>query len=291
MPVHSTSKPPRRRLTRLGALVGTAVLGASPLVVLQGAASASASPVIRAASIPNYSSVLENHASRTLYALSTERGAKLHCTATCLSTWLPLVVPAGTKSISVASSVKGKIGFVARSKAQKQVTVNTFPVYTFKGDTGTNQSNGEAFAGQWFMLHAGATTGGAALVAPLLQSGTSGKYAKVLQDKSHLTLYVLSIEKGASVHCKAACLANWPPLLVTASTTHVAEGAGVKGSIGFVTRGSMQQVTFNTYPVYTYAGDTGPNQTNGENFVADGGTWLMASSPATTAAGTPVLPK
>jgi hypothetical protein len=53
----------------------------------------------------------------------------------------------------------------------------------------------------------------------------------------------------------------------------------------------MKQVTYNSYPVHTYSFDSGPNQFSGENFVADGGTWHIASATATTAAATPTPPK
>ena len=190
--------------------------------------------------------------------------------------------------------MKGKIGFVPRSKAQKQVTVNSYPVYTYKGDSGPNQSSGEAFVadgGSWFMLHAEAKTPGSTLVAPLLQSGASGKYTNSLQDKSNLTLYVLTVEKGGTLHCTGTCTGTWLPVLVTPSTTSIAVGVGVKGTIGFVARGSMKQVTYNSYPVYTFYYDTGPNQFGGENVAAHGGTWDIASAAATTASATPTPPK
>jgi predicted lipoprotein with Yx(FWY)xxD motif len=295
MPAVSNRTSRHRRRARLGACIGTAALVVAPLVVLQAGASATTTPVIRSANIPNYAGVLENHAGRTLYSLSIEKGAKLHCVSkACLTLWLPVLVPTSTKTIVVASTVKGKIGFVARSKTLKQVTVNSYPVYTFKGDTGPNQSNGEAVAadgGTWAMLHAAAKTAAATPVAPLLQSGTAGVYTGTLENAAHRTLYVLSVEKGGTLHCLGSCLSFWPPLLVTAATKSIAVSAAVKGKIGFVTRGSAKQVTFNSYPVYTYAGDSGPFQSNGENLMADGGTWDIASAAATTPAATPIPAK
>jgi predicted lipoprotein with Yx(FWY)xxD motif len=294
MPAISTRSSNPHRLMHLGTCLGAAAIAAAPLVVMQGTADA-ATPVIKSANVPNYAGVLENHASHTLYALSIEKGAKLHCTsAACLSTWAPLLVPSSSTTVAVASTVKGKIGFVARSKTQKQVTVNTYPVYTYKGDVGPNQSNGEAIAadgGTWSMLHAAAKTAAGTPVAPLLQSGSFSPYANVLQNSSRYTLYVLTAEKGGTLHCTGACLQTWFPLYVTSSTTKIAKGLGVKGAIGFVTRGSSKQVTINSYPVYTYYGDSGRSQSNGEDIPADGGTWYMASAAATTAAATPILPK
>jgi predicted lipoprotein with Yx(FWY)xxD motif len=123
---------------------------------------------------------------------------------------------------------------------------------------------------------------------PVLKSAKVPGFAGALVNGSSRTLYVLSSEKGAKLKCKSTCLATWPPLLVKTSVTTISLGAGVKGKIGFVTRSkTMKQVTFNSFPVYTYAGDTGTLQASGEGVQAFGGTWTLAkakaSSPATTA--------
>jgi len=173
------------------------------------------------------------------------------------------------------------------------VTFNTYPIYTYIGDSGPNQSNGEGVpsnGGVWHLVHASAKSAGATPFAPILNRSNTYYYANVLATNRSLSLYVLSVEKGASVMCTGTCLTAWPPLLVPSSTTKVSMGPGVKGAIGFVTRGAMKQVTFNTYPVYTYSGDSGPNQSCGENAKLLGGTWTLASAGATTAAATPVPP-
>jgi predicted lipoprotein with Yx(FWY)xxD motif len=116
----------------------------------------------------------------------------------------------------------------------------------------------------------------------------SGGYSSALGNQSSRSLYVLSAEKGAKLHCKSGCLTTWPPLLVKTSVKSISLGKGVKGKIGFVTRSkTMKQVTFNSYPVYQYSGDTGAKQSNGEDIVADGGTWTLVHAGASTAGGTP----
>jgi len=118
---------------------------------------------------------------------------------------------------------------------------------------------------------------------------TVSKYGSVLADRGHFTLYLLTTEVGTKLHCtSAACLATWPPLLITKGQK-VSVGAAVKGKVGTVVRSSTTlQVTFNGYPVYLYAGDTGPAQTHGEGLVEFGGTWYMLRPSATTAATTAV---
>jgi predicted lipoprotein with Yx(FWY)xxD motif len=114
----------------------------------------------------------------------------------------------------------------------------------------------------------------------------------VLESNSSLTYYELSDEVGGTLHCTGACVSSWPPLLVSSATTaaEVSLGTGVKGAIGFVTRSASQkQVTFNSYPIYTFSGDTGPNQSNGQGIEEPGGaTWHLVNASATTPASTPV---
>ncbi|MDE3139172.1 MAG: hypothetical protein KGL05_04970 [Acidobacteriota bacterium] len=78
------------------------------------------------------------------------------------------------------------------------------------------------------------------------------------------------------------------PVLVKKSTTRVTLGPGVKGRIGFIARSkSKKQVTFNSYPLYRFAGDTGPARSNGEGLFSCGGTWYAIAAGATTPNATP----
>lgn len=294
MTVRSSTSRTHRLAVRTTACLGAGALAAASLVLAGAGSAAAATPLLKAANVPSYAGALESGSSFTMYLLSNERGAKLHCTGTCLSTWKPLVVKSSVKTIKVATSVKGKIGFVKRTSATKQVTVNTYPVYTYLGDSGPNQSNGQdvtSNGGTWHLVRAGAKAPGATPYLPALNTTNVGAtYKGVLANTHTRSLYVLSAEKGGTLHCTGSCVTIWPPLLVSSSTTSVTLGNGVKGTIGFITRGSMKQVTYNTYPVYTYSGDSSPSQSCGENVMADGGTWTLASAGATTATATPVPP-
>lgn len=288
MPTTRTLPTLRRACAALaaGTLVGSA-LGA----VAAPSSGAASSPVIQAVSIAGYPTVLGSSTARSLYLLSTEKGAKLHCKGSCLAVWLPVLVKDSVKSISVTSAVKGKVGFVDRTAKMKQVTINSYPVYTYTGDTGARQSHGEgvvSFGGTWHLVSAAAKTAAATPVDATLQAATIKGFADVLENISNDSLYVLSSEKGAKLDCTGACLTIWPPLLVASGTKSISLAAGVDGTIGFVARSSTtEQVTYNSYPVYTFAGDSGPGQSNGEGIDADGGTWTLAHAAATTATGTP----
>lgn len=297
MPFRSTHSTPTtrpgHRAARAAACLGAGALAAVSLVLAGAGPAAAATPLLKSANIPNYPGVLENSASRSLYLLSAEKGAKLHCTGACAATWIPLVVKSSVTSVAVAKTVKGKIGFVRRTATTKQVTVNAYPVYSYTGDTGPSESLGEGIAadgGVWHLLHAASRSPGATPYATILGAASlpTTTYKGVLVNGSSRSLYVLSAEKGATLRCTSACLATWPPLLVTSATTSVSLGAGVAGTIGFVARGSMKQVTFNSYPVYTYSGDAAAKEACGQGIAADGGTWSLTNASATTADATQV---
>jgi predicted lipoprotein with Yx(FWY)xxD motif len=149
------------RSARLAAT--TLALGALGAAAAIGAAGAGAL-TIDSASVPHFAGALVNQSSRSLYILSSERGAALKCAGSCLSTWVPLEVSTATKSVSLGAGVKGKIGFVARGSAKKQVTFNSYPLYSFAGDGGAGASKGEdvkALGGTWTLVHADASTVGA----------------------------------------------------------------------------------------------------------------------------------
>jgi predicted lipoprotein with Yx(FWY)xxD motif len=95
--------------------------------------------------------VLTTTKGRTLYSLSAETKGRFICTGACLSTWHPLLVPAGAKP-------KGpvKLGTIERPEGKTQVTYKGLPLYSFDGDTKAGDANGEGIkdVGTW---HAAST--------------------------------------------------------------------------------------------------------------------------------------
>ncbi len=96
----------------------------------------------------------------------------------------------------------------------------------------------------------------------------------ILSDPSGRTLYQFLPEKGGKIVCTGACLTAWPPAL---SNSAVA-GPDITGTVGLVTRPEgNQQLTYNTWPLYYFSGDTSPDQTKGQGLNGFGGKWLVAT--------------
>ncbi|HSY15930.1 MAG TPA: hypothetical protein VK816_08085 [Jatrophihabitantaceae bacterium] len=99
----------------------------------------------------------------------------------------------------------------------------------------------------------------------------------VLVDGSGHTVYELVGDSAANQICTGGCLAIWPPVTANGS-----------------------QVIVNGHPAFTFASDSSPGQTNGQNVTDQWGRWLAldangnpinASAPASsTAATTPAPP-
>jgi len=104
-----------------------------------------------------------------------------------------------------------------------------------------------------------------------LEATNVGAVGTVLVDTKGFTLYHLSGESSMMIQCTGGCASVWPPLLAPGGKLPLADPA-LAHSLGTVKRpdGGVQ-VTYKGLPVYTYAGDSGPGQANGqgiEGFVA-----------------------
>jgi len=92
-------------------------------------------------------SLLTTTKGRTLYSLSAEKHGRFICTASCLSVWHPLVVPAGAKPTGPV-----RLGTIERpDNGATQVTYKGRPLYRFGGDTKPGQTNGDGIkdVGTW----------------------------------------------------------------------------------------------------------------------------------------------
>ena len=104
----------------------------------------------------------------------------------------------------------------------------------------------------------------------------------ILVDGSGRTVYEFANDTNGTSACVGACAANWPP--VAAPSPLPTSLPGVTGQLGTITRqDGSSQLTVAGHPLYTFAGDSAPGQTNGQGKTLDGGLWTVSS-----AAGAPV---
>jgi predicted lipoprotein with Yx(FWY)xxD motif len=108
----------------------------------------------------------------------------------------------------------------------------------------------------------------------------------VLTNAKGDTLYWFVIDTPTKSNCTGSCASYWPPVI---GKPAAAAGLSLPHGFGTITRsGGQLQATYDGHPLYTYAGDTGPGQVNGNGINASGGKWwAMTPSGATATASSP----
>ena len=119
-------------------------------------------------------------------------------------------------------------------------------------------------------------TGSTSTASPTSSSGaglrtTTVGGATVLTNGAGRTLYSFAPDTATKSACNGSCAAYWPPV-----SGPLKAGAGVTGTLTTITRadGSTQEV-YDGHLLYTYIGDTGPGQANGNNLNLNGGLWKV----------------
>ena len=128
--------------------------------------------------------------------------------------------------------------------------------------------------------------GGAATVQTANVSGVG----TVLVNVQGRTLYTLTSEKGDKVTCTNAsgCTSVWPPTELPSGTTQAVAGSGVQTSLlGTVSASGQTRVTYASYPLYTFSGDSGSGVANGKGITSFGGTWWPISPAGALITGSP----
>jgi predicted lipoprotein with Yx(FWY)xxD motif len=91
----------------------------------------------------------------------------------------------------------------------------------------------------------------------------------VLANADGVTLYWFVPDTTTSSKCFGSCAIYWPPV-----SGSPAAGPGVTGKLGTIKRpGGGLQATYDGHPLYTYIGDRGPGQANGNDLDLNGGFW------------------
>jgi predicted lipoprotein with Yx(FWY)xxD motif len=100
---------------------------------------------------------------------------------------------------------------------------------------------------------------------------------RILVDGNGRTLYLFERDRANKSNCANGCLSVWPA--VTANAKPRARGGAVGSKIGTIRRADgSRQVTYAKHPLYYYAGDTRPGQTNGQGLNQFGAKWYVLSS-------------
>lgn len=130
------------------------------------------------------------------------------------------------------------------------------------------------------------SSGGANAGVTVKAASVSG-VGTVLVNGNGRTLYILTSEAGGKVTCTDAtgCTKVWPDTELPSGVTAPIAGSGIDASKLSTIKGPSGSlyITYAGWPLYTFSGDSGPNQAHGQGIQSFGGTWETL-----TVAGTPV---
>jgi predicted lipoprotein with Yx(FWY)xxD motif len=100
----------------------------------------------------------------------------------------------------------------------------------------------------------------------------------ILVDSRGRTLYLFRKDTGRRSQCSGACASAWPPLITRQKPR--ARGAARQSKLSTSRRANgARQVLYKGHPLYRYAFDSAPGDTNGQGVLAFGAHWyVMAPS-------------
>ena len=102
-----------------------------------------------------------------------------------------------------------------------------------------------------------------------------GSLGSFLVGENGNSLYIFTPDEPGVSNCSGQCADFWPPLTVESGATP-SMGPGVTGAMALISRDDgSQQVTYNDQPLYFFANDSAPGDTNGQG-VND--VWFVASA-------------
>jgi predicted lipoprotein with Yx(FWY)xxD motif len=132
----------------VAALLLSACSNGSSASAYSGSTSSGSAVMIGTDNIPGIGTVLDNAHGLTLYYNTREIGGSIACTGSCTRIWPPVVVTGPLPKAS--ASITGPFGSVRRPDGSTQLTYEGMPLYTYEGDSGLGQANGQGLQGIWF---------------------------------------------------------------------------------------------------------------------------------------------
>lgn len=110
---------------------------------------------------------------------------------------------------------------------------------------------------------------------------STDEYGDILADSGGMSLYLFDQDEGGESTCYDDCAQNWPPLTVDGDPT---AGDAVSADLSTTERDDgSTQVTAAGWPLYYFAGDEEPGDTNGQGA---GDVWWLLTPDGERAAAT-----
>jgi predicted lipoprotein with Yx(FWY)xxD motif len=157
------------------------------------------------------------------------------------------------------------------SRVTSRLTLALAATAVFAAACGGSSSGNNAKVASNTAPSSASSSNAGAMVSLATHKGPAGTY---LTDAKGRSLYLFAADSGGTSACNGACATHWPPL-----TGSPAQGSGAaNGQTGTFMRGDgSSQITYAGHPLYYYAGDSNPGDTNGQGLDQDGGKWWLVA--------------
>jgi predicted lipoprotein with Yx(FWY)xxD motif len=205
--------------------------------------------------------ILVGPTGNTVYRFDNDAPGVSNCSGDCAANWPPLTVE--SESVVADFRLPGELGTIAREDGTLQVTYNGWPLYYWKDDAARGDVTGEGVGDVWWTV-----------VPESVLMSSNDELGDMLTGANGMTLYTFANDEAGVSNCTGDCATNWPPLTI-GEGDRVAASAGIEGEWGVIEReDGSRQVTYNGMPLYFFAEDEAPGDTNGQG---RGDVWFVAA--------------
>jgi len=231
--------------------------------------------------------VLVGERGLTLYGFTNDNDATSVCYGACADAWPPVIVDADWQ---VAPGLdEGIFNAIIRDDDQLQLVAGKWPLYYFAGDATAGDVNGQTSGDVWFAVGtdgvlieeaapgAEAAAEEPAAEAPAEQAAfvttADTDLGSILVDADGLTLYGFTNDTDGNPTCNDACADAWPAVALSDGNLP----AGLDEAVfSVVSRDDgTNQLKAGVWPLYYFAGDAAPGETNGQT---SGDVWFVVAA-------------
>ena len=144
------------------------------------------------------------------------------------------------------------------------------------GGNSSPSTNGSSDSGGAYSSGAATNTPAAPSSSAATVKTATGAAGTFLVDAKGRALYLWVADKGSTSTCSGSCAQAWPPLTTTGKPQ---ASTGAKASLLGTTKRSdgTLEVTYAGHPLYYFAGDAKPGQTNGQGSDGFGADWWVVA--------------
>jgi predicted lipoprotein with Yx(FWY)xxD motif len=142
----------------LTACGGTSATSSGSAPSSSTATSVAATGALLAAASTPQGTILVDGQGKSVYLFAADTPGHSTCEGTCLQYWP--IVPAPATLPATLTGVTATLGSLTRADGTKQLTVDGWPVYTYKGDSAAGMTSGQGknlSGGLWWILSSSGT--------------------------------------------------------------------------------------------------------------------------------------